>query len=47
MSKELTALKFSRENTNNKLKTSRHSEGGDDKNARRIEDKLKIKDKRI
>ena len=27
------------------MRTSRHSEGGDDKNARRFEDKIRAKDK--
>ena len=47
MSKELTALKFSRETNNSRLKMSRQSEGGDDKSNRRLEEKIKLKDRRI
>jgi hypothetical protein len=48
MSKELTALKFTRENAgNSRLKGSRHSDAGEDKTAKRWEDKIKLKDRRI
>ncbi len=48
MSKELTAVKFTRENIgNSRLKGSRHSDGAEDKAAKRWEDKIKLKDRRI
>jgi hypothetical protein len=48
MSKELTALKFTRENVgNSRLRGSRQSETGDDKASKRWEEKIKLKDRRI
>jgi ribosomal protein L29 len=47
MSKELTALKFSRETGNSRLRGSRQSDGGDEKSTRRFEEKIKLKDRRI
>lgn len=48
MSKELTALKFTRENVeNSRLRGSRQSENGDEKVSKRWEEKIKLKDRRI
>lgn len=47
MSKELTALKFSRQAGNSRLRGSRQSDPGDEKTARRLEEKIKLKDRRI
>ncbi len=48
MSKELTTLKYARENlANSRLNVSRQSENCDDRGNRRYEEKLKLKDRRI
>ena len=47
MSKELTSLKVNRETSNSRLRMSMRSDGGDERNGRRYEEKLKLKDRRI
>ena len=48
MSKELTTLKYARENVNNsRLNVSRLSDNGEERGNRKMEERIRLKDRRI